>query len=295
VIRGWTAVIVALLAVPGGASAAWRAPLTTAASIAEAKRYIRTRAGDPSFAVITERGRLRGWHKDRTYPAASVAKAMLLVAALREARHRELTHDELALIGPMIHRSSNKTARKLFARYGSLGLERVAQLAGMRWFDSRGTLFEGTIAARDQVRLFVRIDRLIPKRHRAYARHLLSHIVERQRWGIPPAADAHRLRVLFKGGWRRGITHQVALLERTRRRRIAIAVLTRSPNRPYGEATIEGVARRLLRKEKRPAAMRNSRRATRSVTGRSVVPVTRRTPGTRSTTRDRPVSRSLTR
>jgi hypothetical protein len=237
-------VVIVLSAV--AAEAAAEAPLTTPRSIAEAKRYIRTRAGDPSFAVVTERGRLRGWHKDRTYPAASVAKAMLLVAALRDARHRELAPEERSLIGPMIHRSSNKRARKLFARYGSLGLERVAHLARMRYFDSRGSLFEGTICARDQARFFMRIDRLIPRRHRAYARHLLSHIVTRQRWGIPPAATAHHLAVFFKGGWRRGITHQVARMERTGRRRIALAVLTRSPDRPYGEATIEGVARRLL-------------------------------------------------
>jgi beta-lactamase class A len=240
VVRAWTVVFVLLLACPA------EARMTTAASIRAAKEFIQARAGDPSFAVITERGRLRGWHKDRTYPAASVAKAMLLVAVLRDARHRALTGEERSLVGPMIHRSSNKTARVLFARYGSLALERVAQLAHMRYFDSRGTLFEGTIAARDQARFFLGMDRLIPKRHRAYARGLLSGIKRSQRWGIPPAAAAHHLRIFFKGGWRRGITHQVARLERTRRRRIAVAVLTRSPNRPYGEATIEGVARRLL-------------------------------------------------
>lgn len=239
-LRAWTVVFVLLLASSADAR------ITTPASIRAAKQFIQTRAGDPGFAVITERGRLRGWHKDRTYPAASVAKAMLMVAALREARGRDLDHEERSLIGPMIHRSSNKTARRLFARYGSLGLERVAQLAGMRYFDSRGTLFEGTICGRDQTRFFLRMNGLIPRRHRAYARGLLSGIKRSQRWGIPPAATAHGLRVFFKGGWRAGITHQVALLERTKRRRIALAVLTRSPNRPYGIATIAGVTRRLL-------------------------------------------------
>ncbi|MEA2177376.1 MAG: hypothetical protein QOG77_673, partial [Solirubrobacteraceae bacterium] len=177
----------------------------------------------------------------------------------REARHRGLSHDERALIGPMIHRSSNKTARRLFARYGSLALERVARLAGMRWFDSRGTLFEGTIAARDQARFFLRMDRLIPKRHRAYARDLLSGIKRSQRWGIPPAAAAHHQRVFFKGGWRPGITHQVARLEAPDGRRIAIAVLTRSPDRPYGIGTIAGVTRRLLRPASRRGAPGSSR------------------------------------
>jgi hypothetical protein len=240
VIRAWTVVLVLLMAAPA------EAQITTARSIADAKRFIKTRAGDPSFAVVTERGRMRGWHKDRTYPAASVAKAMLLVAVLRDARHRALTGEERSLVGPMIHRSSNKTARVLFDRYGSVALERVAQLARMRYFDSRGTLFEGTIAARDQARFFLRMDRLIPKRHRAYARRLLSGIKQSQRWGIPMTAERRGLRSFFKGGWRPGITHQVARLEGPDGRRIALAVLTRSPNRPYGIATIAGVTRRLL-------------------------------------------------
>jgi hypothetical protein len=254
VFRAWTVVIVALLVAPAGAGAAWREPLTTAKSIAVAKRWIKTRAGDPSFAVVTERRRLRGWHKNRTYPSASVSKAMLMVATLRSARHRRLTSDERGLLAPMIERSDNGAARTLFGRFGSLGLERVAQLAGMRHFDSLGTLFEARIAAGDQARFFVRIDKLVPKRHRRYARHLLASVVSYQRWGIPPAAAKHHLRIFFKGGWRRGITHQVALLERSKRRRVAIAVLTRSPDVGYGEATIEGVARRLLRIEKPPVA-----------------------------------------
>ena len=66
-----------------------------------------------------------------------------------------------------------------------------------------------------------------------------------QRWGIAPVARLRRLRIFFKGGWRTGITHQVALLERGRQR-IALAILTRSPSIPYGEETIERIARRVL-------------------------------------------------
>ena len=79
-----------------------------------------------------------------------------------------------------------------------------------------------------------------------YARRLLSSIVSWQRWGIAPVAKAHRMKAFFKGGWRSGIVHQVALLERGRRR-IALAVLTSGePSMAYGEQTIEGIARRVL-------------------------------------------------
>ncbi len=238
-----------VLAAPAGA----REPLASKASIATARTWAAGRDGRPSFAVVTEVGTVRGLHPARTYPSASVAKAMLMVAALRSARGRRLTSRERALLQPMITRSDNGAALLLFGRYGSLGLERVARLARMKHFTSLGTLFEGRIAAGDQARFFVRIDRLVPKRHRAYARHLLSSVVSYQRWGIPPAARRHHLRVFFKGGWRSGIVHQVALLERGRRR-VAIAVLTDGPTMVYGEATIEGIAARVLNPPKRPMA-----------------------------------------
>jgi hypothetical protein len=105
------------------------------------------------------------------------------------------------------------------------------------------------ITAADQVRFFLRIDRLVPSAHRRYARKLLSSVIEEQRWGIAPVARRRKLKAFFKGGWVPGITHQVALLERRRdRSRIAVAVLTRnSPSMGYGQQTIEGIAARILR------------------------------------------------
>src|SRR6185503_8007392 len=129
-------------------------------------------------------------------------------------------------------------------------LRRVARVAGMKKFSPAGPWGVSQITAADQARFFLRIDRLVPRAHRRYARRLLSSITKGQRWGIAPVARRRNLKAFFKGGWVTGITHQVALLERRRNgQRIALAVLTKnSPSMEYGEQTIEGIATRLLRR-----------------------------------------------
>jgi len=89
----------------------------------------------------------------------------------------------------------------------------------------------------------------IPKRHRGYALHLLTRIVAAQRWGIPPVAPGG-WKLHFKGGWSGRPSWRVnqVMLLRKPPRRLSVAILTREqPAKRYGERTIEGVARRLLR------------------------------------------------
>ena len=105
------------------------------------------------------------------------------------------------------------------------------------------------ITARDQTQFFLRIEELLPERHRAYALRLLRTIVPSQRWGMG-AVIPEGWRLHFKGGWGSGtgaVDHQVGLLRRDEHR-VAIAVLTiNSPSHEYGKATLRGVARRLMR------------------------------------------------
>jgi hypothetical protein len=224
--------------------------MTTAARIKDAQRYARARQGEVAFAVLDERtNRVRGLRRTTRFRSASVVKAMMLISVLRRAPDRRLTKAEKARLRPMVTKSDNATASAIYAQIGAHGLRRVARAAGMHKFSPARPWGVSQITAADQVRFFLRIDKLVPRRHRRYARKLLSSITKGQRWGIAPVARRRKLKAFFKGGWVTGITHQVALLERKRdRARIAVAVLTRnSPSMAYGEATIEGVAARLLR------------------------------------------------
>jgi hypothetical protein len=223
-----------------------RTGLYTNARLASAQRYARSRLGTVGFAVLDERGRIQGLNRTARFPSASVVKAMLLVAVLRAAGDGRLSAGEQALLKPMITVSDNEAAEAVYAQVGRAGLYRVAAAAGMRRFSIAGHLFDAQLTAADQARFFLRIDRLVPTVHRRYARRLLSSIVSWQSWGIARVARARGFKVFFKGGWRTGITHQVALLERGTRR-LALAVLTSgAPSMAYGEQTIKGIAARLL-------------------------------------------------
>jgi beta-lactamase family protein len=221
------------------------------ARVSAAALYARGRLGSVSFAVIDERGRIRGSHRNVPYSAASLVKAMLLVAYLNQGgvRGRSLHAADRRLLGPMIRVSDNDAASAVYERVGVGGLARLARRAGMRRFIPNPVWGGCQVTARDQARFFSRIESLTPRRHRRYALDLLRRIVAIQRWGIPRAIP-RGWRVHFKGGWFEDPegwrVHQAALL-RQGRRRLAIAVLSAgSPSLGYGAATIEGVTARLL-------------------------------------------------
>src|SRR4051812_1425176 len=203
---------------PGGADAALPAPDWPTA-VASAERYARRRYGSVSFALIDDQGRLYGYDSARVYDSASVVKAMLLVAYLSRpsVSNRALGAGDRALLDPMIERSDNAAASKVFSLVGAAGLEDVAARAGMVYFATSPSWGSTQIAAADQARFLARIDELVPERHRAYALDLLAHVIAAQRWGIPEAVPSGS-RVFFKGGWRPEkdgwIVHQVALVER---------------------------------------------------------------------------------
>jgi hypothetical protein len=240
-----------LLAVStGGANAAFAAPAEGESwrpGVSAARAYASKRAGTVSFALRT-RGHLYGYDSRRTVSSASVVKAMLMVAYLnrRGVRGRQLDGDDRALLAPMIQRSANAAANRVYVIVGSDGLYRLARRVGMRKFTTLSVWGGSQITAADQTKFFLEIERWVVPRHRDTALRLLGSIVPRQRWGIaraiPPGWAFY-----FKGGWTSVVQNQAGLLRRGDRR-LAIAVLTSdSPGPYYGRETERGVALRLLR------------------------------------------------
>jgi hypothetical protein len=220
-----------------------------APGVAAARAYARARAGIVSFAIRTPR-RTYGFRAERPARSASVVKAMLLVAYLRQAsvRDRALTPAERALLGPMIRVSDNDAANRVFGVVGTPGLLGVARAAGMRSFVSGdGSWGASLVTAADQTRFFGRIDLRVPPRHRGDAMRLLRSISPAQRWGVAQVRPAGWA-LYFKGGWGSGsgaVDHQVALLTRGGAR-VSLAILTvGNPDMTYGNATLRGVAARL--------------------------------------------------
>jgi hypothetical protein len=247
------AALAAALAVASSASAAaqpWQP--STAAAVA----YASHRHGAIAFAVRTPT-RSWSWHGTKVLPSASVLKAMLLVAYLDlpSVRARALEPADRALLAPMIRRSDNAVAGRVFGIVGAARLRALAHRAGMRRFTPvTGIWGLSRIDAVDQARYFLGVDSLLAPRHRAYAMRLLTTITPAQRWGLarvkPPG-----WRLYFKGGWGSGtgwVDHQVALLTRGDER-VSVAILTHlDGSHAYGKETLRGIALRLLKGLSRP-------------------------------------------
>jgi D-alanyl-D-alanine dipeptidase len=220
------------------------------ARLAAVRRYLRSRGGVNSWALVDSRGRLHGFAQRRRYHSASVVKAMLLVAYLRRIGNRRPTAAERRLLGPMITVSDNARATAVYHRVGDARLRRLARRVGMRNFTVSYCWGCAFFSAADQARFFYGFDRLVPPRSRRYARRLLSSIVAYQRWGFSRYSLGAGFRTFFKGGWRgtgRGqLVHEAAMFERGRVR-FSMAVLTDgNPGHAYGTATLRGVAARIF-------------------------------------------------
>lgn len=223
------------------------------AAIAAAQDYASHRPGSVSFAVL-EHGTLRSFGGGRPYRSASIVKAMLLVADLRRhARsHTPLGPAARQRLASMIRVSSNTAATETFQLVGREAVVSVAQLVGMRNYSVGGWWGTSQVTASDQARFFGRLHAVLPRQYRPFARRLLRTVVPAQTWGGAAAARGRGYVTLFKSGWLPRtdgwVVHQGLRIERSGCT-AGIAVLTgQQPSMTTGVASIEGVVRRLLRR-----------------------------------------------
>jgi D-alanyl-D-alanine dipeptidase len=222
------------------------------ARVLAARNWVRGRTG-ASFALFDSRGRVYGWNPRQRYVSASLVKAMLLVAYLRQLGGPPAEADD-DVLGAMIRWSDNDAADAIYARVGDAGLLDLARRARMRDLTVGGHWGGVYFSAADQARFFRRFGRLVPRGAREYARGLLSSIVPGQRWGFSRFAERKGWTTYFKGGWRvteyGQLVHEAAQFE-SGGRRFSLAVLTDgNPSHEYGTATLRGVAKRLFAEQR---------------------------------------------
>jgi Ca2+-binding RTX toxin-like protein len=220
--------------------------IVNAATFRAARAWAAHRPGMVSFAATDNLGRNYAYRGDHQNFSASAIKAMLLVTFLRMHASSNLSPGWRNTLYNMIHVSDNNAASATYKAVGAGRVYALAKLAHMRHFAIPLAWGDAELTPNDQAHYFRHIFDYTPRRHRAFARKLLSHIIGWQSWGVPPAAHAHHFTVFFKGGWRGGIVNQSSRLERGADV-VTISVLTNgNPTQPTGEATIEGIATRLL-------------------------------------------------
>ena len=218
------------------------------AAISRASRWLQRRHGLVGFAVIDDRGELRGYHLDRRFASASVVKAMLLLDYLRS--HARISAGMRATLARMIVVSDSAAASAIFRVVGQRGLYACAHLVGMRRFAVGSDWALAQITAADQARLFFSMDTFVPRQYRSWVRFLFSHITPAHCWGIPEIARPAGWQVFFKGGFMpvgSGIVvHEASRLER-RGVVFSLVVLTAGPESlAYGAAILRGATARVL-------------------------------------------------
>ena len=173
------------------AAAAARPPDAWSPALRTARAFALQRQGAVTFAVAVD-GRRWGHRAGRTHASASLVKAMLMVAYLREpgVRSRALRADERGLLGPMIRFSDNAAASQVRNRLGFDAMPRLARAARMRHFGWTGDWGAARLSAADQAGFFLRLERLLPRRHRAAGLGWLRSVDPRPAVGSRPRRPA---------------------------------------------------------------------------------------------------------
>lgn len=209
--------------------------------------WARGRAGRVAVAVVDTNGGLSGFHEHETFQAASLAKAILLVAYLRKHPAADPSLDPV--VAKMIEESDNASAYQIFGDVGAGGMGKVARLARMEDYVQGSSWLDTRVSAADEARFFYHLQAYVPSGRRALARQVLSGITPIQRWGIPAAAGAAGWKTYFKGGWLgedNRLMLQAAWLDKGKRHWALAVMSDEDPTRSYGWDTEKGVTGLLL-------------------------------------------------
>ncbi|MFE6164849.1 serine hydrolase [Streptomyces sp. NPDC056486] len=209
------------------------------------------------------------------YDTASIVKVMIMEAVLRRAQDwgRGLTAWERRRIRPMIIRSDNTAARRLWNDLGQPYVARFLGRAGTTatTLNPYGLWGLTRTSAADQLRLLgvltgARSRALLSRSSRAYGLKQLNEVRRDQRWGVP-AGMPRGTKAYLKNGWLSRSTHgwrvhrigaftATATAKATtkkpttkdRNRIYRIVVLSHdNPTMKYGVRTIERVAQAVHR------------------------------------------------
>ena len=219
-----TALLTPLPAIAAGASAAQRAASCTARSdpalAAQLSRDIRAvlvaRRGTVSVAVHDPAtGVSCAIGSSHRYDTASIVKVMIMEATLRRAQDwgRGLTAWERRKIRPMIIRSDNTAARRLWDDLGQPYIGRFLGRAGTTatTLNPYGLWGLTRTSAADQLRILgvltgARARALLSPSSRAYGLKQLNEVRRDQRWGVP-AGMPRGTKAYLKNGWLSRSTH----------------------------------------------------------------------------------------
>ncbi|WP_327090484.1 serine hydrolase [Nonomuraea sp. NBC_01738] len=253
---------------PGPTTSASQPPLQSAAQLPGTLKHsldrsvTRLLARRPGRAAVAVYDRTAGtryeFREQAPFMLASVAKVDILLGLMLKAQRagRRLTAHERNVATRMIRVSDNAAAHELYAAIGGrTGLDRTLHRMGVRRTypsDSWGTTMS---RPSDQVLVLDWLTDVygpVSAQNRRFVAALMSGVVRSQAWGVSAAAGAGS--VALKNGWLPASAHgglwTVNSIGRlvTGGHELLLAVLSeRSPSMEAGVATVEGVAKVVVR------------------------------------------------
>ena len=224
-------------------------------AVAAAREWISQRDGDVAFAVVDTNGADAGGYREHEpFQLASLSKAIMLVASLRDDPTPDATTE--ATLTRMITESDNGAAFTIFEQVGAEGMHAVARDAGMQDYEQGSSWIDTRASAWDEAHFFSRLESLVPAAGRSLARRLLSSVIPIQHWGIPAAAGPAGWTSYFKGGWigmDNKLMVQAAWLEKGKQRWALAVMSDGNLTRSSGWDTQKGVTGLLLGQEPTPS------------------------------------------